>query len=799
VERLNTLKQDLTLAVRALVSHKTWSAVVLLTLAIGIGANSTLFTVVNAVLLRPLPYPQADRIVSLSESDKSGDRAQVADITYFTWQAASRSFQSLAAYAEARAVVSSADDELPEFTDGQHVTASYFSVLGVRPSLGRAFTEEEARQTASPVVLLSDQLWRRRFGGDTALIGRSISVDQKPTTVIGIMPPTFASEQGAQFWSPLSLPAAPDQRSTFYFSVIGRLRPGVTVERARDELMVIGKQADGPGLSDTHTLPVVMTLHERLYGDARPALVLLFSAVTVLLLIASANIASLMLVRAARRQREFAIRIAIGAGRWRIVRYLLCESLLLGIGGGLLGLLIPLMAVRPLVSMAPPTVANVAGISVDGSVLMFTFGVSVLTGLLVGLVPGMEAGRGSLSMILSNGGGRIANTRQRAVRQTLIVAELATALVLLTCAGLVTRSFMRVLAIDPGFLPASLQDVAIELPPTDSGTISRTSLFPALLERARGLPGVESAALADVLPFGGASRSYAFDLRGRRSPVIDHSVVTPGYFSTIGARVISGRALSASDHRGAQLVAVVNQSLAHALYGNAEPVGQKLKVPGDSGRGAMIVGVVNDMPRRELEAGAHPTVYVPLTQAAAGSDAMHLVLRTRGDANSVVGAVREVIRDIDPSIPAPRLRTMQHVMETAVAPRRFSFVLLGIFAALAATLAAIGLYGVIASLVADRTREIGIRVALGAQGLQVVRLVVAQGMRLLVVGLALGLLASLGAVRLLRSMIFGVGMYDPWSFIVATLTLGVVALGASYLPAVRAASTDPLVSLRNDV
>jgi putative ABC transport system permease protein len=799
MERLDGLTQDLTLVGRALASHKAWTAIVMLTLALGIGANSALFTVVNAVLLRPLPYPQPDRIVVISEADPDGDSRQVADRTYLEWQRASRSFETIAAIDGidgTRAIISGPDTRTPEVAAGQHVTATYFAVLAVRPILGRAFTSGEGATGAAPVIVLSEQLWRRRFSGDSTLLGRAVRVDGASATVVGVMPASFTTEHAAQYWVPLRVPAVPDPQSRFYYTVVGRLRRGATVASARDELTAIKRQAT-TGSGQLRYLPVVTTLHERLYGDARASLVFLFGAVGVVLVIACANIVNLLLVRAARRQREFAVRIALGASRWRLVRYLLCESLVLSLGGSLLGLLVPLFLVRSLVRMAPPTVANVEGISVDGTVLLFTLGVAVLTGLVVGVVPAMDAGRGSLTAMLSSGSERVTDSRrQSAVRRALIVTELATALILLTCAGLLTRSFARVLAIDPGFRPDRLLNVEVELPPDHARTDATRTLFAALVERARALPGVEAAALTDVLPLGGARRSYAFTVNGKQSPVIDLTVVTPEYFATIGARVVGGRALSPTDSRGAQRVAVVNRSLARALYGDANPIGEKLKVPGDSGRGAIVVGVLQDIARDGLEAGAHPAVYVPVAQSQPGS-AMHLVLRTRGEPAGIAASVRTVVRELDPSLPAPRLTPMERVMATAVAPRRFSFVLLGTFAMLAALLAGIGLYGVITHLVADRTREIGIRIALGADPRRVARLVVAQGTRLLALGVGLGFLGSVGAVRLLRGMIFQVGIYDPWTFIASAVTLALVAWGASYIPARRATRIDALVALRD--
>jgi putative ABC transport system permease protein len=515
----------------------------------------------------------------------------------------------------------------------------------------------------------------------------------------------------------------------------------------------------------------------------------------VLLLVACANVCSLLLARGARQQREFAVRQVLGSTRWRLIRYQLIESIMLAFGGAVLGVFLTILVVGWFVRLAPAQVAGVEGIHVDARVLVFTSIVAVVAGLLFGLIPALESGRVSLASASSDTARATLTGRQRRLGRALIVFELATSLVLLTCAGLLSRSFARVLSIDPGFQPEGVLVARIALPSDRYSAEAAGRFFSQLLEQARHLPGVESAALGDVTPLTGARRTITrSDDRGGQSPPIDLVVVSPNYFTTVGAPLIRGRDIGREDRSDGQRVVVINATLARVLYGEANPVGQPFDFVGDPRNKAVVVGVVKDI-LGELEAAAHPVAFIPASQAEP-STRMNLLLRTRGTVIPLQQSVRTVVHSMDATLPVQKFETLEQSLSEAVAPRRFSFVLLTVFALLAATLAAVGLYGVMAYHVADRTREIGIRTALGAEPKTLLQLVVRQGMTLSLVGIILGLMGSVAAVRLLRHMLFGVSIYDPWTFAAAALLLGLVAIIACWMPAQRAANVDPTVALR---
>jgi putative ABC transport system permease protein len=580
-----------------------------------------------------------------------------------------------------------------------------------------------------------------------------------------------------------------------YYSILARLKPGITLAAARDELAAIDRRLDlGKPANARGWTPVVMTLHDRRFGDNRPALLLLFGAVGVLLLIACANVSSLLLARAARRQREFAVRIAIGATRGRLVRYLVSESLVLALAGGLVGLGVAIAAVRYFISIGPAWIANVENIRVDGDVLLFTFAVSVLTGIAFGLVPAMDAGRGDLAPALAGGSARATHTaRQNHLRRALVVAELATALMLLTGAGLLTNSFARAIAVDPGFRPQRLLAATLDLPRSRYGGDRADAFYDEMLVRVRALPGVESAALAGGRPPAGRRMSFTISENGKESPRIDVAAVGDGYVETIGATLVAGRAFSTADGSNAPPVAMINETMARAMFPDRNPLEQRIKV-GDT-QGVAIVGVMRDMVQRGDESGPAPFVFLPVSQDGAGRS-MTILARSAGDTELLENPIRQIVRSLDAAQPAPTFTTMEDALSDAVAPLRFTFVLLGIFASVAAILAAVGLYGVMAYLVDDRTREIGIRVALGADRSQVIRIVVGNGMALTLIGLLTGFVVSLGAVRLLRTMLYGVSMYDPWTFAAGAVVLALAAFLACYLPARRATRLDPMVALR---
>jgi putative ABC transport system permease protein len=787
--------QDLRIAVRSLAKQKAWTAVALVTLALGSGANTALFTIVNAALLRPLPYPDSNRIVSVSETDKGVDHGTVPVPTFSEWEKTARSFSALAAYTSTSVVLGSVD--VPETVDGARVSASYFRVFGLNPTRGRVFTAEEDRPGGPEVVVLSDQLWRRSFAADPAIVGKTIALDGTSAEVIGVMPASFTTARRAQFWTPLRLATSGTSPGVIrYYTIVARLQPGITIAAARDELAAIDRRLDleKPANARGWT-PVVMTLHDRRFGDNRAALLLLFGAVGVLVLIACANVSGLLLARAVRRQREFAVRIAMGATRGRLVRHLVCESLVLALAGGLLGLGVAIAAVQYFVSIGPAWIANVENIRVDGAVLLFTFAVSVVTGLAFGLVPAMDAGRGDLAPALAGGNARTTHTaRQNYLRRALVVAELATALMLLTGAGLLTNSFARAIAVDPGFRPQRLLAATLDLPRSRYAVDRAGVFYSEMLARVRALPAVESAALAAGRPPASRRMSFTTSVDGKESPRIDVTAVGDGYVETIGATLVAGRAFSTADGPSVPPVAMINETMARVIFPGQNPLEQRIKM-GGTPEGVAIVGVMRDMIQRGAESGPAPFVFLPVSQDGA-SRSMTILARSADAPELLENPIREIVRSLDAAQPAPAFTTMEDALSDAVAPLHFTFVLLGIFASVAAILAVVGLYGVMAYLVDDRTREIGIRVALGADRSQVIRIVVGNGMTLVLIGLAAGFVVSLAAVRLLRTMLYGVSMYDPWTFAAGAAVLALAAFFACYLPARRATRLDPMAALR---
>lgn len=794
---VESLFADVRYAIRTLRLHRGYSAAMILTVALGIGANVTMFTIINAVVLRPLPYPEPDRLLSISIKDKRSDMGVVPDRTYAEWQRASKSVVIS---------TSSGGDALftlggeTESVVGRFATAGYFDVLGVRPLMGRVFTPAEDIPDAPNVIVLSEQFWRRRLSADPAVVGKTLTVDGKPTTVLGVMPASYTTDHGAQFWVPYRL-SPPRPRETRYYSVTARLRDGVSMDAARAELGALqarleaADRASADHARDENGLvPVVMTLHDRRYGDTRKPLLLLFGAVGVLLLIACANLANLSLARAARREREFVVRLALGAGRWRLARHVLCESLLLSIAGAALGLALSTIAVGYFVRLSPKSVGNVEGIRIDAHVLLFTVAIAVLTGLIFGLVPARAAGRGNLSEALSNGSPRaVGSRRQRWVRRVLVVTQLATALVLMTGAGILARTFWRVTALDLGFRADHLLFVQLVMPHSRYTDANVGSFYDDVMARLRVEPGVVQVALTNVPPVSGVTLSVSStDSSGKSTPVVDVVNVGPGYLEAIGAHVVEGRTIAASDRLGAPKAAVITETTARLLFPDGRALGRTLPF-----NKLNVVGIIKDIRQRELEAAPSPSMYVAAAQSGL-QNRMALTIRTTDNPDALMAGVRRVLRQIDPALPAPTLVTMDQKLANAVAPRRFTFLLLGVFALLAGALAVVGLYGVLAYLVAERTREIGIRLALGADATRVRRLVIGQGMALTAIGVAIGVVAAGLAVRTLRTMVYQGSVYDSRAFGAGVVLLAVVAYVACYLPARRASRVDPMLALRAD-
>ena len=766
--------------------NKGYSVAVILTVALGIGANAAMFTIINAVLLRPLPYANPERLVSTSIKNKDGDMGVVPERIFFEWQ---RSAKSVAVSTATSIEAVFAFESESEQIRGVLASASYFDVLGTRPKLGRLFAPAEDVPGQPDVIVLSDQLWRRRFAGDPGVIGRTIDVDGKPTTVIGIMPAAYSTTRASQFWMPYRVTAS-SPGTSFYYYATGRLRPGYSIAAARAELSTLTARAARD--DEKNVAPVLMTLHQRRYGEAQKPLVLLFAAVGVLLLIACANLANLSLARAARREREFVVRLALGASRWRVMRHVLSESLMLAGVGAALGLTLSIGAVAYFVRMSPGSVANVERIHVDGTVLAFTFVAAVATGLLFGLVPANAAGRGDFGRVLSSGSSRLAGSRrQQWLRRFLVVGQLATALMLLTGAGIVARTFWRVTSLDLGFSTERILTAEVSLPRARYKPGAIEPFFNELLALVRREPGVEIAALTGALPLGGIMGSVrTTDSAGHQSPLLDKVAIGPAYLETIGAHIMSGRSIAESDGNAAPKVAVINETAARALFPDGSAVGRTLPY-----QRRTVVGIVKDIRQRQLEHPMTPVIYMPIAQSEMWSG-MVVTLRTTGDPEALEDRIRRAVSAIDGALAPPAFETMEARAASAVAPRRFTFLLLGTFAVLAAALAIVGLYGVLSFVVAERTREIGIRVALGADAARVRRLVIAQGMALTVVGVMIGVGGSALGARTLRSVVFQTSVYDTRAFVGSAAMLIAIAFLACYVPARRASRVDPILALR---
>jgi predicted permease len=788
---IESVMSDLRYAVRSLVAQPGYSLAVVLTLGLGIGANSAMFAIVNAVVLRALPYPEPDLLVAPTLSFKGRDTEVVDDRVFFAWVESARS-ASFAAYSRDEGVATLATG--PEELHGMQVTAPYFGIMRVRPLIGRTFTADEDKPGVPRVIVLAERLWRREFGADAAINGRSIQIDGRSHTVIGVLPASFATPGHPEFWLPYRL-TPPVDSSTFYYMVVGRMRPGTSLETLRSELATIAGRVDAARpAKDRGLTPVVMTLHDRLYGERRTPLLLLFGAVGVLLLIACANLANLALARSRSRQREFAVRAALGAGRGRLVRYLLSESLVLAVAGAALGLVLAGATLAYFTRLSPAAVGNVEDIRLDGTVLLFTLVTALVTAALFGLIPALVAGRADLHRLLSAGGPRAGEKRhQQFVRRALVVGQLSTALVLLTAAGLVARTFARVASIDPGFRADGLVAATFRLPEPRYSDESVEPFFSAVLSRVRRVPGVDAAALVDVPPLAGVRMSVFKTDSGREGPRIDIVAVGDDYFRTVGARIVEGRPIDASDRAGAPGVAVVNAALARQFFPGKSAIGQPLPVR----ERVKVVGVATDVLQRDLEITAKPLAYVPMAQEGATTH-FRVMARTSVSVEAFELALRQIVRSVDPVLPPPELRRMDEALAEQMAPRKFTFLLLALFASLAALLAVVGLYGVLAHVVADRTREIGIRAALGADRARVVRMIVKQGAALVAAGMACGLIAAGAMTRLVESLLYGVSPNDPSTFVGVTLGLVVVAMLATVVPAWRAAQVDPIIALRSE-
>ncbi len=807
VRPLEDLRQDIVYGLRVLRRNPVFSLVAVVTLALGVGANTALFSITNAVVFRPLPFAEPERLLTLWESSAKSEEARVivSPANYLDWREQTRSFEEMGAYTEDFYNISE-DDSRPERVAGANATPSLFRALGVRPILGRTFLPDEGLSEAGRAVLLSHGLWQRRFGGDPNVVGKTVKLNGPDYTVVGVLPPDFIiSARRYEVYRAMGLSDTQRvNRRGRYLTVIARLRPGVTAEQARAEMNAVGLRLaaqypeENVGRSAT-----IDPLDRTITWNTRTTLLMLLGAVGFTLLIACANVANLLLGQAASRQKEMAVRAALGAGRLRLVRQMLTESLTLSLLGGLAGLLLAKWGVGLLISLSPASLPRVEEAGLDLRVLGFTLLVSVVTGLAFGLVPALQASKveltDALKSVRSTGGGR-----RSFARGALVAAEVALSLVLLVGAGLLVKSFVRLTEVELGFDPTHVVAADISLPYRYNSPEKRTEFFRQFLTRVESLPGVSSAAVSQSVPLSGEEHGAQFMVVGR-APAPDGSDrhgsiyhrVSEGYFKTLGVRLLRGRNLNERDTAGAPAVVLVNETLARKVFPGEDPLGKQIVLAGyATPRPREIVGIVSDT--RYVAPRTEPVPQLYVSYLDDPWHHMSLAVRAGGEPTALVNRLREEIAAVDGEVPLANVKEMDEYVSESFSPQRFSALLLTVFAVAALGLAALGVYGVISNAVAQRTHEIGIRIALGARGGDVLRLVVGQGMRPVLLGLGAGLAGALALTRVLESLLYGVSAFDPSVFAGVSLLLAAVALVACYLPARRATRVDPMNALRHE-
>jgi predicted permease len=794
---------DIRYALRSLQRHPVFALTAILTLGLGIGANTAIFSAVNGVLLRPLRYPDPDRIFTIWGHHASIGRETASLPDFLDWRKA-RSFSGMAAWANTAFTVTGADE--PEVVSGALVTPNYFRVLGAPIPQGRDFREDEARGAAR-VVVLSQGYWQRAYGGRPEVVGRRITLGGLPYTIVGAGARGLERPAQVDIWAPLAIDTTAGRRNDF-LQVIGRLAPGAAPETARVELETIARrlEAEYPATNAGWGVELI-GLHERIVGEIRPALLVFLGAVVLVLLIACANVANLMLVRVAARERELTLRVALGASRRRLVRQLLTESVLLALAGGVLGVGLAVWGVGALRALEPGTLPRLQEIRLDGRALAFALVLSVGTGLLFGVVPAIRALGFDLRGGLAEGGRALAGARSAArTRSALVLAEVALASVLLVGAALLLRSFVGLTRVDPGISVDGILTARVTLPRSRYSEPARQVAFAdALLERARALPGVSSAALGTDAPVDDGMPYWSFAVDGVEQPppeVVQDAVVyraTPEYFHTFGLPLIHGRLFEAGDRADGTPVAVVSQALAQRYWPGQNPVGSRITFDDATDSAATwmsVVGVVGDVLQDGAMSPAYPQIYVPFAQISGRS--MVVALRTTGDPLALVPALKQALAGIDPNLALSRVTTMDQRLAGTLARPRVNALLLAAFAVTALILAALGIYGVIAYSVVQRTRELGIRVALGARAEDVLGMVMRQGLTPVLIGLAIGLGAAALGSRVLRSLLYGVAATDLATYGAVAAFLAAVAVAASYVPARRAARSDPMTALRTE-
>ena len=796
---LFNMLRDVRYAIRQLTTTPGFSAVAILTLALGIGATTAIFSVVNGVLLRPLPYPHPETLVRVHEIVDKFGRFSVAPASFLDWRQQNTVFDHIAAFNSAGATLQTVDG--PERVQGAVVSSDLFDLLDVTPVLGRTFRADEDTPGKDRVIILSQGLWERRFNRDPNVLGQSVSLNGAPVTVVGIMPPGFTFPGQSEFWRPLALNPANASRGAHFLGVIARLKPGVTVERAAVEMKTIaGRLAVQYPESSANESAEVIGLHANIVEHIRPALFAIFAAVGALILIACANVANLLLVRASIRSKEIAIRTALGAGRLRLILQLLAESVVLALAAGVAGVFIAYVAIRPIQTLGTAIIPRADSIAIDGTVLVFALIVSVATGIVFGLAPAWQASRATMSSVLKEGGRTSTTAGGRWMRSGLLVAEVAMSLVLLVGAALLLRSFDRLIHVDPGFRPEQVLAFRVALPnngyPQDQHKIA---FFSRLMERLETLPGVSAAGMIQSVPMRG-DYVLSFTIEGRppvgpnQEPSANHRVISPDYFKAMGIPLLRGRSFTSEDREKSPMVAIVDQKFVDRYFPDQDPIGKGLDIGNGTDGFYKIVGVVGSVLHDSLDGKPSPTMYIPYTQDVFSS--MWVVVRAKGEPTQLSAAARQAVRDIDSALPAFAMTPLADVVSESIAQRRFSMLLISVFGAIALVLAAVGLYGVVSYSVSQRTQEIGLRMAIGADRRDVLRLVVGGGMKLAAIGVVIGVAGALALSKVIATMLFELTPLDLVSYSGTVMVLLAVAMVACYVPARRAMRVDPIIALR---
>jgi putative ABC transport system permease protein len=810
---MHGLIQDLRYGFRMLLRTPAVTAVAIIALTLGIGANTAIFSVVHAALVRSFPYTDGDRLAIVWENHKSG-RANPQNVinlgNFFDWKEQNTVFTDMAAFFDLNANLTGDGD--PEEVPAQLTTTNLFSLLGVNPIKGRSFASDDGSTGQPRVIVISYDLWQRRFGGDGNIIGRKVTLNNQPNEIIGVLPPEVGwfVQKGSQLsrppqvWIPWQVANDLRERHGRFARAVARLKPGVTFAQAQNEMNMIGARLEQQYPEfDTNWGVTVVPLRTQFTGEIRKPLLILLGAVGFVLLIACANVANLLLARAAARKKEIALRAGLGASRWRIARQLLTESFLLSMIGGISGLLLAWWGTRALLALSPPELMDLRSTGVNVPVLLFTFALSLISGVVFGLVPALEASRFDINEPLKESGrGVIGGTRAQRVRSVFVVAQVALALVLLIGAGLMIKSLSRLQSVDPGFQADHLLTMRINLPGRKYDSDPKLlTFFKQAIEQVRAIPGVESAGAINTIPFGGPHSGTNLDIEGQPKRPAGQALTTgvcvtdANYFQTMRIPLKRGRLFTSEETMEMRHVVVVNEAFAREIFPGQDPIGQRVTINmKDDNQPSEIIGIVGDNRHKSLDSEVDPMAFWPHAELVYSS--MTLVMRTRGDSTSIAGAARNVIHQMDPDQPIGEVITMNGLMARSVARSTFNSMLLGIFSVVALVMAAVGIYGVMSYAVLQRTHEIGVRMALGAQRRDVLKLILKQGVILAVTGVLVGLAGSFGLTRVISTLLFNVAATDKPTFAAVGLGLFAITFIASYIPAWRATRVDPLVALR---